>query len=65
MIGLTELRVYILGGIILALSLLEWRSLRWPRYRRATIGLGTFLLNSIILISIFTMVVVAVWHYHP
>jgi hypothetical protein len=33
-------------AIVLLLALLEWRSSKWPRYRRATVGIGTFLLNS-------------------
>jgi hypothetical protein len=46
-------------GVVLVLAGLEWRSTAWPRYRRATIGVGTFLLNSVVLIAIFLMVVSA------
>jgi hypothetical protein len=59
MIGLTQHGVFISGGIILLLVLLEWRSSTWPRYRRAAIGIGTFLLNAVVLSSIFMMVVAA------
>jgi len=38
---------------------LEWCSSQWPRYRRATIGIGAFLLNATVLISITTMVISA------
>ena len=46
-------------GSILVLAGLEWRSTAWPRYRRATIGIGTFLINAGVLIAIFLMVVSA------
>ncbi|HMJ67213.1 MAG TPA: permease prefix domain 1-containing protein [Candidatus Binatia bacterium] len=42
-------------AVIGLLILLEWRSAKWPRYRRATVGTGAFLLNSLVLISIFVM----------
>ena len=57
MIGLTHNGLLIWGGIAALLVLLEWRSSKWPRYRRAVVGVGMFLLNAIILISIFMMVV--------
>jgi hypothetical protein len=47
------------GGFILAISMLEWRSDKWPRYRRTAFGVGTFLLNSVVLIAITTMVVLS------
>jgi hypothetical protein len=47
-------------GLIAGLVLLEWRSTRWPRYRRAAIGIGTFLLNLLVLLSIFMMILTAV-----
>lgn len=49
--------IIIAGAIILLLGLLEWRSHKWPRYRRATIGVGTFLLNALLLISFFIMII--------
>jgi len=52
--------IFLAGAIILLFILLEWRSGKWPRYRRTTIGIGTFLLNAFVLISIFMMVVVAI-----
>ena len=51
--------ILIAGAIILMLILLEWRSRKWPRYRRAAVGTGALLLNSVVLISIFMMVVTA------
>lgn len=55
----TDNTVVICGGLILALALLEWRSRTWPRYRRASIGIGVFLLNSTVLVLISLMVVLA------
>ena len=51
--------IFIAGATILLLILLEWRSSKWPRYRRTAVGLGAFLLNSVVLVSIFMMVVTA------
>jgi hypothetical protein len=45
--------------VILALIGLEWRVSQWPRYRRASVGVAVFLLNSAVLILIFVMVVLA------
>lgn len=56
------LRQYLIvigAGFMVAVALLEWRSHKWPRYRRATFGVGAFLLNSVVLISISVMVVLA------
>jgi hypothetical protein len=50
----------IAGGIILLLILLEWRSARWPRYRRATISFGAFVLNTFVLIALFMMFLAAI-----
>jgi len=51
----------LLGGtLIAALIFLECRSDRWPRYRRAVIGIGVFALNSAILILISFLVAYAV-----
>jgi hypothetical protein len=46
-------------GLVLGLILLEWRSGKWHRYRRATIGIGAFLLNLLVLVSIFMMILTA------
>jgi hypothetical protein len=59
MLSLTENAIYICGAMILLVGLLEWRSSKWPRYRRMTVGIGTFALNTAILVSIFALVVVA------
>lgn len=49
----------IAGALVVMLFLLEWRSAKWPRFRRASIGIGIFLLNLVVLLSIFMMVVTA------
>ena len=59
MISLTRNGVFISGALILVLILLGWRFSTWPRYRRAAVGIGTFLLNAVVLISIFMMVIAA------
>jgi hypothetical protein len=46
--------------IIAVLVFLERRSTRWPRYRRAAVGTGTFVLNLVVLLSIFMMIMTAV-----
>ena len=48
------------SGVLALLMLLEWRSTDWPRYRRATVGFGVFLLNSLILGSMFVMFLAAI-----
>jgi uncharacterized protein YbaA (DUF1428 family) len=48
-----------LAALVLAFVLLEWRSANWPRYRRATLGIGAFLLNLVVLVSIFFMIITA------
>jgi type II secretory pathway component PulF len=50
----------ILVGLIAVLILLEWRSQGWPRYRRAVVGVGTWMVNSLVLFSIFMMILTAV-----
>jgi hypothetical protein len=44
---------------ILALGLLEWRSDKWPRYRRAVMGAGVFLVNFVVLFSFAVMFLAA------
>ena len=44
-------------GIVVALVLLEWRSSRWPRYRRAIFGIVSFSLNFAVLALIGFMLV--------
>ena len=46
---------YIAGFAIIVLTLLEWRSRRWPRYRRAFLGTAVFLLNFTIVLSFAIM----------
>jgi hypothetical protein len=52
----------ILGTMVIlaALILLEWRSRRWPRYRRLVFGIAAFSLNFFALALIATMLVFAV-----
>ena len=59
MIFLTRHGVLISCALILLLCLLEWRSSTWARFRRGAVGVGTFVLNGVILISMFMMVVAA------
>ncbi|HLX68432.1 MAG TPA: hypothetical protein VKV04_02285 [Verrucomicrobiae bacterium] len=42
-----------------AIALLEWRVEKWRCYRKAACGVGVFLLNSAVLITITTMVILA------
>ncbi len=59
MVLFREHGVGIIGLTILALAVLEWRAQGWPRYRRAAVGIGIFLLNSVVLVSIFIMILTA------
>lgn len=56
---LMQHNVAIVAAIVLPLILLEWRSAKWPRYRRATVGVGVFLLNAAVLVGITLMVIAA------
>jgi hypothetical protein len=47
------------AAILVILGCLEWRSAKWPRYRRAAIGMGIFILNSAVLITIGMAVLIA------
>jgi|SRR6185369_9824769 len=58
-VALTRHGVLIWAVIVALLVLLEWRAKFWPKYRRAVVGLGTFILNAAVLVSIFMMVVSA------
>jgi hypothetical protein len=59
MILFREYGFYCLAGVIVAFALLEWRVEKWPRYRRAVLGAGAFLLNLAVLLSIFVMIITA------
>src|SRR4051812_30167700 len=41
-----EHSLLVCGSLVGALALLEWRSDRWPRYRRAAFGIAVFALNA-------------------
>jgi hypothetical protein len=51
--------VVIASTVIAAVVLLEWRSSRWPRHRKATVAVAAFLTNTIILIFITMMFMTA------
>jgi hypothetical protein len=57
MIFLTSHSFLIGGTIILAFVLLERYFQQWPRYRRLVIGIGVFLLNAVVLLSLTLMIV--------
>ncbi len=69
MIGLSAHYIVISGAIVLLLVLLERRNGAWPRYRRAAMGIGTFVVNSVVLVVSFAMVILALIAasnlYHP
>jgi hypothetical protein len=48
------------GAVVAGLIFLEWRSDRWPRYRRAAFGVSVFFLNAAVLTLIFSMVIYAI-----
>jgi hypothetical protein len=56
---LREQGIIIVSTIVVTLVFLEWRSGKWPRYRRTSIGLGVFLVNSAILVLITAMFTLA------
>ncbi len=62
-IGITHLfkdhGLIIFAALIFILIFLEWRSTKWSRYRRATLGFLVFLLNLVVLLSIFMMFITA------
>jgi hypothetical protein len=51
--------ILVMGAVVVMLVLLEWRSSRWPRYRRAFLGFTVFILNSAVLVLIWVMLVSA------
>jgi hypothetical protein len=51
--------IFLLIGVVLAFVLLEWRSSIWPRYRRALLGFSVFVLNSMVLVLLVTMLMSA------
>lgn len=56
---LTHYALAVLVAFILALAMLEWRLGNWSRYRRTSIGVMAFLLNSAVLALITLMVFLA------
>ena len=57
MVLLTNHGFLICGAIFLTFFLLERYFKQWPHYRRAAIGIGGFLLNAVILLSLTIMIV--------
>lgn len=49
----------IAGAVVLLLGFLEWRSTGWPRYRRAIISGGVYLVNFAVLFSLGLLFVAA------
>jgi hypothetical protein len=60
MLFLTQHVFSLIGILLLIFALLEWRSSQWPRYRRATIGVGAFVVNLVVFVSITLLVVTAI-----
>ncbi len=58
-LSLTQHGLLVGGGILAAIFLLERRSERWARYRRAMVGVGVFVINSAVLLLIAVMVLLA------
>jgi hypothetical protein len=59
MLFLSQYSLILLGAFAVMIGLLEWRSERWSRYRRVTFGVGVFVVNSIAILLITGMVVLA------
>jgi len=57
MIFLTSHWLSIGGAIVLTFILLERYFSQWPRYRRAALGVGAFLLNAAVLLSLTHMII--------
>ena len=57
MLEFTQHAWLMVGGVLGALIVLEWRSNGWPRYRRAALGCAAFRLNTVVLISITLLLV--------
>jgi hypothetical protein len=60
MLGIFRHGALIGGAMIMLLLLLEWRFAQWPRYRRAAVGCGAFVLNSLVLFALFMMFFAAI-----
>ena len=46
-------------GVIVIFALVEWRFNEWPRYRRVSLGVAVFVLNTVVLLLITGMVITA------
>lgn len=60
MLTLSNYGVALAGATVMLLLLLEWRFAQWPRYRRAAVGCGAFVLNSLVLFAFFMMFIAAI-----
>ena len=56
---LAEHFVLIAAAVIAVVGLLEWRSGRWPRYRRASVGTAAFVTNTVVLVFLTWMLMTA------
>ena len=57
MLTLTENSLWILLLLAIAIILLECLTTTWARYRKLAAGIAVFLLNSIVLTSLFSMLI--------
>ena len=60
--------LWVFTSLMLVLALLEWRSSKWPRYRRAVAGVGVIFINSIILVLVTAMLItilIAIGNHGP
>ena len=60
MFTLSQYGFIIFVTIVALLILLECRFTQWPRYRRAAVGCGAFVLNSLVLFALFMMFLAAI-----
>jgi hypothetical protein len=59
---LREHGMLLLAALILSIALLEWRAGMWPRYRRTSVGVAVFLVNSalmLLIVGMFTLALMA------
>jgi hypothetical protein len=51
----TQHLLIIIVAVTAVVALLEWRSRRWPKYRRASVSIVAFVANTAVLVFITTM----------
>jgi hypothetical protein len=57
MLFLTNNSIFLFGALLVMIVLLEWGSDKWARYRGIVTGVSVFVFNSLILSSLFVMLV--------